>query len=55
MSKQFENPQTAKVEDETILKATPRKTTEVLAEKSAEKSTKAVQSFDKDNSQLFSR
>jgi hypothetical protein len=55
MSKQFENRQIAKLEDESALKATPQKTTEILAEKSAEKSTKAVQSFDKENSQLFSR
>jgi hypothetical protein len=55
MAEQFENPDAAKLEDETVSDASAPKRVEHVAEKAAEKSTKIVQQFDSDNSQLFSR
>ena len=55
MTKQFENPKITKLKDETISDASAAKKIDRLAEKAAEKSTKAVQQFDKNNSSLFSK
>jgi hypothetical protein len=55
MPQQFENPNAAKSEDKTPLDTSTEKKIERVAEKAAEKSTKTVQQFDNDNSQLFSK
>jgi hypothetical protein len=55
MKKQFENPQEAKVEEETVTNDSTQKRVDRVAEKAAEKSTKAEQHFDKENSNLFSK
>ncbi|MGB9407727.1 MAG: hypothetical protein WCA89_09325 [Terracidiphilus sp.] len=55
MTVQFENPEAKKLEDETVSSVLPQKKIERVAEKAAEKSTKAVQNYDKDNSKLFSK
>jgi hypothetical protein len=55
MPKQFENPQEKKVKDETVSSVSPQKRIERVADKAAGKSAKTQQSFDKDNSQLFSK
>jgi hypothetical protein len=55
MPEQFENPQAAKLEDETVSDASTEKKIDRVAEESAEKSTKTVQRFDKENSKLFSK
>jgi hypothetical protein len=53
MSEQFENPQATKLENETVSDPTAEKKIERVAEKAAEKSTKTVQSYDKDHT-IFS-
>ena len=55
MPGQFENPETTKLEVETVLDASKEKKIDRVAEKAAEKSTKAVQQYDKNNSSLFSK
>ena len=54
MSKQFENPEAAKLEDETVSEATAAKRIERTAEKAAEKSTNTEQRYDKDHN-IFSK
>jgi hypothetical protein len=54
MPEQFENPLEKKL-DEAIVPETPAAKIELIADKAAEKSTKAVQKFDKDNAKLFSK
>jgi hypothetical protein len=55
MPKQFENPQEIKVKDKTISDISPQKRIDRVADKAASKTAKTQQSFDKDNSQLFSK
>jgi hypothetical protein len=55
MSKQFENPKTTKLTDETASDASATKKVGSVAQKVAEKSTKTVQQYDKNNSNLFSK
>lgn len=55
MTKQFENPEEAKVEDETIANPSPKDVIDHVAEKAAEKATKTVQKYDKENSNLFTK
>jgi hypothetical protein len=55
MPEQFENPETTKLEDETVADASKKKTIDRVAQKAATKSSKTVQQFDKNNSGLFSR
>ena len=46
MARQFENPEEAKLEDETVSDATAQQRIERLAEKAAEKSSKDEQRYD---------
>jgi len=46
MSKQFENPEATKLEDETVTQESADKKIERVAEKAAEKSTKTEQKYD---------
>jgi hypothetical protein len=55
MPEQFENPKTTKLTDETVSDASNEKKVDRVAQKAAEKSTKAVQQYDKNNSSLFSK
>jgi hypothetical protein len=55
MQTQFENPQEAKLKEETVTNDSTQKRVDRVAEKAAEKSSKAEQHFDKDNSNLFSK
>jgi len=55
MTVQFENPQAAKLEDETTGGASTEKKINLVAEKAAEKSAKTEQKFDKENSALFTK
>jgi hypothetical protein len=55
MPQQFEETKAEKLKDEIVSDAPPAKKIEHLAEKEAEKSTKTVQKYDNDNSQLFSK
>ncbi|MGA3081595.1 MAG: hypothetical protein ABSD44_09455 [Terracidiphilus sp.] len=55
MPKQFENPNAAKLENETASDALSEKKIDLVAEKAAEKSSKTVQKFDRESSQLFSK
>ncbi|MGD0546432.1 MAG: hypothetical protein ABR991_01225 [Terracidiphilus sp.] len=55
MSMPFENPQAAKLEDESVLDTSTGKKVELVAEKAAEKQAKAEQKFDKENSTLFTK
>jgi hypothetical protein len=54
MSKQFENSETTKLEDETVLDASTEQRVEHVAEKAAEKSSKTEKAYDKDHS-LFTK
>jgi hypothetical protein len=54
MPKQFENPQAAKVEDETVSDASAEKKIERVAEKAAVKATKTEQQYDKSHT-IFSK
>ena len=54
MPEQFENPNTAKPEDETATDATAEERMERVAEKAAEQSTKTEQRYDGDRS-IFSK
>ncbi|MGO9338031.1 MAG: hypothetical protein ACLPH3_23100 [Terracidiphilus sp.] len=49
MPEQFENPDAAKLEDETVSDATAQQRVDRVAEKAAEKSTQTVQNYDKDH------
>ncbi len=53
MPHQFENPEAAKVADETVLKESERKSNEHVAEKAAVKGAKTEQKYDKDH-EIFS-
>jgi hypothetical protein len=55
MPQQFEESKAEKLQDEIVSDASPAKKIEHVAEKEAEKSTKTVQKYDSDNSQLFSK
>jgi len=55
MNQQFQNPDAAKLKKETVTNDSTYKRVDRVAEKAAEKSTKAEQHFDKDNSNLFSK
>ena len=55
MQKQFENPQEAKLAEDTLTEDSTQKRIDRVAEKAAEKSTKDEKHFDKENSNLFSR
>jgi hypothetical protein len=55
LPKEFENPQEAKLVDETISNPSPQETIEHIAGKAAVKATKAEQKFDKENSNLFTK
>jgi hypothetical protein len=55
MQKQFENPEEEKLKEETVTNDSTQKRVDRVAEKAAEKSTKAEQRFDKENSNLFSK
>lgn len=55
MNQQLQNPHAAKLDEQTVSNASPRKRIDRLAEKAAEKSTKTELQFDKDNSNLFSK
>jgi hypothetical protein len=49
MPQQFENPQAAEPEEETVSDATAEKRIDRVADKAAEKSTHTVQKYDKDH------
>jgi hypothetical protein len=49
MPKQFENPEAAKLENETVSDANAEKRIDRVAEKAAGKATQTVQKFDKDH------
>ena len=53
MPEQFENPETTKLEDETVSDVSKKKTIDRVAQKAATKSTKTVQHYDKNNSGSF--
>jgi hypothetical protein len=55
MTKQFENPNVEKLEDETVSNISPEKRVERVADKAAEKPAKSEQNYDKKNSNLFSK
>jgi hypothetical protein len=54
MPEQFDNSEARKLEDETISDATAEKRIERVADKAAEKSTKAEQRYDSDHN-IFSK
>jgi hypothetical protein len=54
MAEQFENPEATKVENEPVADATAQKQIERVAEKAAEKSSHAEQSYDQIH-QIFSK
>ena len=49
MSKQFENPEATKLEDETVSDEVAEKKIDRVAEKAAEKAAKTEQRYDKDH------
>ena len=55
MTKQFENPEAAKLEEETISEASAQKKMDIIADKAAAKPAKTEQLFDKENNNLFSK
>jgi hypothetical protein len=55
MPEQFENPETTKLEDETVSDPSTQEKIDRVAEKAAEKPAKTEQKFDKDNNNLFSK
>jgi hypothetical protein len=55
MFKQFENPNEAKVTDETASRSSSEQIINHIAEKTAEKATKVEQKYDQENSTLFSK
>jgi hypothetical protein len=55
MPKEFENPNETKVEDETISNPSKQVLIDHVAEKAAVKAEKAVQKYDKENSNLFTK
>lgn len=55
MPTQYENPQATKLEDKVISDASTEKRIDHVAEKAAEKSAKAAQQYDKENSTIFSK
>jgi hypothetical protein len=54
MTKQFENPEETKLEDETIADASPLKRIERVTEKQAEKASHTEQRYDRDHD-IFSK
>jgi hypothetical protein len=52
MTNQFQNPEVEKLEDKTISKISPKKDMERVAEKMAEKASKAVHENEKDESEF---
>jgi len=55
MSKQFENPNETKVEDETASNLSAKQVIDHVAEAAAVKAAKTVQKYDKENSNLFTK
>ena len=55
MTKQFENPEETKLEEETVSNESAQKRIDRVAEKAAQKPAKTVQKYDKDNNNLFTR
>jgi hypothetical protein len=55
MPEQFKSETETKVEDETATDQTAQKKIDHIANKAAEKSSKTVQGFDKENSNLFNK
>ena len=55
MTKQFENPEVEKLEDQTVSTISAQKRVDRVADKAAEKPAKTEQKFDKDNTNLFSK
>jgi hypothetical protein len=55
MPEQFENPEAAKLEEETISEASAQKKMDIIADKAAAKPAKTEQLFDKENNNLFSK
>jgi hypothetical protein len=53
MTKQFENPEVTKLEDETGSDATAKKRIQRVAEKAAEKGSHTEQSYDQGSNDLF--
>jgi hypothetical protein len=53
MAEQFENPELAKAENDTVLDATTEKRIEHVAEKAAEKASHTEQSYDQGPTDLF--
>ena len=53
MPKQFENPEAAKLEDETVSNQSAQTKIDIIAEKAAAKPAKTEQKFDKDHT-IFS-
>jgi hypothetical protein len=49
MSEQFENPEVAQLEDETVSDATAKKRMEQIAEKAAKKPSHTEQNYDQDH------
>ncbi len=54
MPEQFENPEATKLEDETVSDASAEKRIEHVADKAAEKASKAEKNYDKDHG-IFSK
>jgi hypothetical protein len=54
MTEQFENPEAIKLENETVSDAGAQKRIEHVAEKAAEKASRAEQSYDQ-NHEIFSK
>jgi len=55
MPEQFENPNETKVEEETVSNPSAKQVIDRVAQQAAVKSTKTVQKFDKENSNLFTK
>ena len=55
MQTQFENPNEAKLKEETVTSDSTQKRVDRVAEKAAEKSAKIEQKFDEENSSLFTK
>ncbi len=53
MPHQFENPEETKVENETIVKDSPKESIDRVAEEAAQKSTKTVKKYD-EQQKIFS-
>jgi hypothetical protein len=55
MTKEFENPNETKVEDQTILNATRHEKIEHVADKAAGKAAKAEQKYDQENISVITK